>query len=93
MLAIRDRKARMVGAVGLDEITNGSANLFFFLDSKCWHRGVMTAMLSNYLGRHLPDEVQRIETHINPANSPALLLASRFSNITVTTESLNLDSD
>ena len=93
MLAIRERKARMVGAVGLDEITNGSANLFFFLDSKCWHRGVMTAMLSNYLGRYLPDEVQRIETHINPANSHALLLTRKFSSITVTTESLNLDSD
>lgn len=93
MFAIRNAAANLVGIVGIDDIYDGTANLFFALDDKYWHRGVMTAMLSDYLGKYLPEEVQKIETHIHPENSSALSLASKFSIVKISTESLNLDSN
>lgn len=93
LFSIRNAESTLVGVVGIDDIYDGTANLFFALDEKYWHRGVMTAMLSDYLGKYLPDEVQKIETHIHPENTAALTLASRFSIIKVKTESLNLDSN
>lgn len=92
LFAIRDATADLVGIVGIDDNYDGVANLFFALDDTYWHRGVMTAMLSDYLGKYLPDEVQRIETHIHPENSAAKSLTNKFSIVKVTTESLNLDS-
>ncbi len=90
MLAVRDETASLIGIVGIDEIADESANLFFVIDDKYWHRGVMTAMLSDYLGRYLPDSVKKIETHINPENTAALSLAKRFSQIVVNTEPIDI---
>lgn len=90
ILAIRNEMASLIGIVGIDEITDESANLFFVIDDKYWHRGVMTAMLSDYLGRYLPDSVKKIETHINPENTAALSLAKRFSKIGVNTGPIDI---
>lgn len=88
LLAIVDEKSDLIGVVGVDEISDGVANLFFILDDDYWGEGVMTAMLSMYLARYVPVETKQITARINKRNSAALALMKNFSRVTVSTAPL-----
>lgn len=88
LLAIVDEKSELIGVVGVDDISDGVANLFFILDDDYWGRGIMTAMLSMYLSRYAPVEAKQITAHINKRNSAALALMKNFSRVTVSTDPL-----
>lgn len=83
LLAIVDEMSDLIGVVGIDDITDDVANLFFLLEDGHWGKGIMTAMLAEYLERYLPKDVNRITTHINPDNKAALALMSKFEIIEV----------
>lgn len=85
LFAIVDKKSDLIGVVGIDEITDNAANLFFLLEDDYWGKGIMTKILAEYLQKHVPDTVKTITTHINPGNKAALRLASKFSKIEVST--------
>ena len=85
LFAITNRDDRMIGIVGIDEIHGDAGNLFFLLERQSWRKGIMTAMLAEYLGKRVPKYVKRITTHINPQNEAALALMSKFETIKVST--------
>jgi len=85
LLAIIDERSNLIGVVGIDEICDDVANLFFLLDDEYWGRGIMTTILAKYLVKYVPQSVRKIVTHINPRNDAALSLAKRFSKIEVDT--------
>lgn len=84
-MAIVDEMSDLIGVVGIDEITDDAANLFFLLEDDYWGKGIMTKILAEYLQKHVPDTMKTIKTHINPENKAALRLASKFSKIEVST--------
>lgn len=88
LLAIVDEKSDLIGVVGVDDISDGVANLFFILDDDYWGEGVMTAMLSMYLARYVPVETKQISARINKRNSAALALMKNFSRVKVSTDPL-----
>lgn len=83
--AISNRDDRMIGIIGIDEIHGDACNLFFLLERESWGKGIMTAMLVEYLAKRVPKDVKRITTHINPKNKAALALMSKFETIEVNT--------
>ncbi len=85
LLAIVDEKSDLIGVVGIDDITYDAANLFFLLDEGYWGKGIMTALLADYLEKYVPPDVRSITTHINPDNEAALKLANKFTTIKVST--------
>lgn len=85
LLAIVDEMSDVIGVVGIDDITDNVANLFFLLENGHWGKGIMTAMLAEYLERCVPKDVKRIVAHINPENKAALALMSKFETIEVDT--------
>lgn len=85
LLAIVDEKSDLIGVVGIDDITDDVANLFFILDESHWSKGIMTAVLAEYLEKCVPPDVRSITTHINPDNEAALKLANKFTTIKVST--------
>lgn len=85
LLAIVDEMSDLIGVVGIDDIIDDVANLFFLLEDGHWGNGIMTAMLAEYLERYVPKDVNRITTHINPDNKAALALMSKFETIEVDT--------
>lgn len=85
LLTIVDGKSELIGVVGIDDITDDAANLFFLLDESHWRKGIMTAALAKYLEKYVPPSVSRIVAHINPDNKAALRLASKFTTIKVST--------
>lgn len=85
LLAIVDEMSDLIGVVGIDDITDDVANLFFLLEDGHWGKGIMTAMLAEYLERDVPKDVKRIVAHINPDNKAALALMSKFETIEVDT--------
>lgn len=89
LLAIVDEMSDLIGVVGIDEITDDAANLFFLLEDDYWGKGIMTKILAEYLQKHVPNTVKTIKTHINPENKAALRLASKFSKIEVSTSANN----
>lgn len=85
LLAIVDEMSDLIGVVGIGDITDDVANLFFLLEDGHWGKGIMTAMLAEYLERDVPKDVKRIVAHINPDNKAALALMSKFETIEVDT--------
>jgi len=88
LLAIVDEKSDLIGVVGVDNISDNIANLFFILEDDYWGKGIMTAMLSMYLAKYAPEEAKQITAHINQENSAALALMKNFSRVTVSTAPL-----
>lgn len=88
LLAIVDEESELIGVVGVDDISDGVANLFFILDDDYWGKGIMTAMLSMYLAMYAPIEAKQITARINKRNSAALALMKNFSRVTVSTDPL-----
>lgn len=86
LTAVSNREDRMIGIVGIDEIFGDACNLFFLLEEDYWGKGIMTAMLAEYLAKRVPKDVKRITTHINPQNEAALALMSKFETIEVSTQ-------
>lgn len=90
IVAVSNREDLMIGVVGIDDTFDDACNLFFLLDRNYWRQGIMTAMLAEYLAERVPESVNRITTHINLKNKAALTLASKFSNIEVSTSDFKI---
>ncbi len=86
LLTIVDEESKMIGIVGVDDISGDMANLFFVLDDDYWGKGIMTAILSMYLAKYAP--AKHITARINKENKAAIALMKNFFRVTVSTAPL-----
>lgn len=88
LLAIVDGMSDLIGVVGIDDITDDVANLFFLLDESYWGKGIMTKVMADYLERLVQKTIKVVKARINPSNKLALKLMSRFQTIEVDTSDI-----